>query len=103
MIIIPEYYNTLLYFEVLHLGSGQSQASIQLGEEWIESSPEDEYLEVLDGKRLSLAHECALAAQKTNHMMSCTKSSVRSRWREGIDFASPLCLCETPCKVLHPR
>lgn len=82
---------------------GNPKHEYRLGEEWIKSSPEDEYLEVLVGKKLSLAHQCALAAQKANYMLACTKSSVMSRLREEIYFVPPLCLYETPCKVLHPR
>lgn len=52
---------------------------------------------------ISLAHQCALAAQKTNYSLGCTQSSVMSRSREGIHFPPLLCLCEAPHKVLHPR
>lgn len=54
-------------------------------------------------ERLSLAHQCARVAQKTNHILDSTRSSVMSRLREGIYFSPLLCPCEIPPKVLHPR
>jgi len=39
-------------------------------------------------KKLNMTHQCALAAQKTNHTLGCIPSSVASRVREGI---LPLC------------
>jgi len=39
-------------------------------------------------EKLDMSQQCALAAQKANHIPGCIKSSVASRWREGI---LPLC------------
>lgn len=47
MVIIPEYYNAWLYFKVLCVDQGNPKQEHRIGEEWFESSPEDEYLEVL--------------------------------------------------------
>jgi len=39
---------------------------------------------MLVDEKLSMNRQCALTAQKDNHMLGCIKSSVASRSREGI-------------------
>ncbi|GAB0191205.1 mitochondrial enolase superfamily member 1 [Grus japonensis] len=83
--------------KVLHVGQHNPKHNYRLGREWTESSPEEKDLGV--DKKLNVNQQCALAAQKANHIPVCIKSSMTSRSREGI---LPLCSGETPPAVLRP-
>lgn len=74
---MPEYDTALLYFKVLHVDQSNPKHGYRIGEGWIESSPEDEHLEVLVDKKLSLAHQCVLAAQKTNYILAVPRAGQR--------------------------
>ena len=65
--------------KVLHRGGGNPHYQFKPGDKRIEHSPAKKNLGVLVGKKLDMSQQCALTAQKTNHILVCNKVSVASR------------------------
>ncbi|KFR12122.1 hypothetical protein N306_10402, partial [Opisthocomus hoazin] len=69
---------------VLHLGRNNPMQQYRLGVDLLESSSVERDLGGLGDDRLTMSHQCALAAKKANGILGCIKRSVASRSREVL-------------------
>jgi len=70
--------------KVLYVGRRNPKHKYRLGREWIKSGPEENDLGILLDEKFNMSWQCALAAQKANHILGYIKRSVASRSREVI-------------------
>jgi len=70
--------------QIMHLRWNNVGHKCKLGEDWLESSPEEMDLRVLVDSKLHTSQQCALAAKKPSRILRCMKQSISSWSKEVV-------------------
>lgn len=84
------------------LGQGNPCYKYRLENKWIENSPVEQDLWILEDENLDMSRQCVLASQKLNCIVGCIQSSMASGSREGILLLYSTLVLYSPSGVLHP-
>jgi len=68
----------------LLLGHNDPMQRYRLGEEWLESCPEEKNLGVLVSSQLNMSQQYAQVTKKVNSILACVKNSMANRSSEGV-------------------
>jgi len=68
----------------------------RLGDKRLECSPVERYLGVLVDGKLNVKQQCALAAQKANRTLGCTRPSTTSQAGGGAVHSALCCVVSPP-------
>jgi len=70
--------------QILHLGQTNPGSTYKQRHKRLESSPLGRDLGGWVGGKLNMSQQCALAAQRANHVLVCIKHSIASRSGQAI-------------------
>jgi len=70
--------------QILHLGQGNPGYASKLGDQRLESSPEERVWLVWVDDKFNMSQQCAVAANTTNRVLGCIKHSIATQSKEVI-------------------